>query len=97
MTAMATGDLAQTILTVFVVVAGWANITVKAAVPEPGRVIVSLLLAGTTASVFAIWIVRVADMGSVQWLYNLHLAFLGLYAVVMTVRLDILFRRDYRK
>jgi hypothetical protein len=94
---METGDIIQMIATIFMVVAGLAHIQAKSAVPEPLRTITSALIGGTILSAMAILLLRLTDAGPVQWLFNAHIIFLGLYSVAMTVRLDILYKRDYQR
>ena len=94
---MELGDAVQLIVTIFTFFSVWAHIQVKVAVPEYLRKTSSLLLGATSFTLLMIAAYRVLGIGSVQWLYNLHVVFLGLYSVSMTVRLHKLQRRDYTK
>ena len=94
---MELGNAVQLIVTIFTFFAVWAHIQVKAAVPEYLRKTSSLLLGATSFTLLVIVAYRIFEIGSVQWLYNLHVIFLGLYSVAMTVRLHKLQKRDYGK
>lgn len=94
---METGDAIQMIVTIFTFFAVWMHIQVKVSVPEYLRRTSSLLLGATSFTLLMIGAYRMFEIGSVQWLYNLHVLLLGLYSLSMTFRLHKLQKRDYSK